>query len=485
MKLKKIALLSLLAYTTLASCRAPVDPNIEADSSPVVLDLSKNIDDKKVLKNPNKGIYQHYYDNTNSDAYYGGSEEEILSIPGINHLFIRMAWSFLEIDDGIYEWSYIDNLLETYKKHNITVSIDITTKETMGHNTPAVPKWLIDKGVEGEYLDAGYGDFLPDYNGKMFLKYLERFHHALNEHIKDETHIENITIGSIGDWGEGHSGASGNKKVPLEVIKKHVDLYRKCYPNFQIVIGDDYLAANLNKEEENELLEYLYENKIGMRDDSILYYHTANQYEDSVKSPHYFKKLAPVAPTTIETEHYGTMLETGKIQGPDGKVGRKELLGAIDKIKATYFSFHGGIWQWLVDNPNLTKEIANKVGYWYFMKSITRPKEFKSGQTSTFKFDIKNNGVARAYNDYDLVFSFTNGESKEEIVVNANNTEWLPGDYNEYSYEVTIPSSLKADYYHLNLKLHSSKLNRPVYFALNEEISNSEGVIDLGEVIVR
>lgn len=468
-----------------ASCGTGVDPNIEPDTTQVKHELAQFQTTDKVLKNPNKGIYQHYYDNVNSDAYYGGSEDEILSIPGINHLFIRMAWSYMEPKDGEYDFSYIDDLLATYKKYDITVSIDITCKET--GIKYATPQWLVEKDIGGDFMNGGYGVYKPDYANAKFLQYLERFHTKMNDYYKNETSIENITMGSIGDWGEGHSAFSGGEYQTLETVKKHIDLYKKCYPTRQIVIGDDYLTQNLASEEERkELLQYCYDNKIGMRDDSIMVEYTLANNEDSVQGPDYFNKLAPIAPTTIECEHYNTMVTTGVIAGKNCSTkGADTLRNAIKKIRATYFSFHGSIYQWLTDNPDLTKEIANKVGYWYFPNSISAPKEAKRGSSADISLNVDNKGVARAYNSYDLVVKLIDSKDNvTEVTVDSKNIGWLPNITANSTYSIQIPKNIESDNYTLKIGMRS-KTKQQVYFALNDSIVDADGFINVGSIVIR
>ena len=53
-------------------------------------DLRGLQDDKRVLLNPDKGWYHHYYDNCLTN--YLGSEESISAIPNMHHLFLRFPW---------------------------------------------------------------------------------------------------------------------------------------------------------------------------------------------------------------------------------------------------------------------------------------------------------------------------------------------------------------------------------------------------------
>ena len=63
----------------------------------------------------------------------------------------------------------------------------------------------------------------------FFLQKLDKFHKAFAERYDGKPWVEYIDIGSIGEWGEGHTAYSGWKDVPVAVVKKHIDLYKRHY----------------------------------------------------------------------------------------------------------------------------------------------------------------------------------------------------------------------------------------------------------------
>jgi hypothetical protein len=64
----------------------------------------------------------------------------------------------------------------------------------------------------------------PDYGDPGFLKSLETFHLAFAARYDGKPWVEYVDIGSIGEWGEGHTLFSGWYDVPVPVIKKHIDI---------------------------------------------------------------------------------------------------------------------------------------------------------------------------------------------------------------------------------------------------------------------
>lgn len=82
-------------------------------------------DEMTVLKNPHKGWYWHFIDNgmsrcvtrkgVTSYAYRAGEDDyDIDAFPGMHHLYLRIDWSDIEKEEGIFDWSEIDSIFEKY-----------------------------------------------------------------------------------------------------------------------------------------------------------------------------------------------------------------------------------------------------------------------------------------------------------------------------------------------------------------------------------
>lgn len=60
------------------------------------------------LSNPHKGWAIHYYDN--SLVHYGSrlADDDLADFPGFNTVYLRLAWAYLEPEEGRFAWNIID-----------------------------------------------------------------------------------------------------------------------------------------------------------------------------------------------------------------------------------------------------------------------------------------------------------------------------------------------------------------------------------------
>ena len=58
-------------------------------------------------------------------------------MPGLDILFIRLAWSYFEPSEGNYDWHYIDDLVNEYAGKGLRFGFAFTCKETDTNGTPA------------------------------------------------------------------------------------------------------------------------------------------------------------------------------------------------------------------------------------------------------------------------------------------------------------------------------------------------------------
>jgi hypothetical protein len=126
-------------------------------------DLVNKWDTIRPLINPDKGWYHHMLDN-GIGKYLLEDESELKAFPGMDHLYRRLAWAYLEPEEGKYNWSYID-------------------------------------------------------------------------------------VGSIGEWGEGHTNNSTRIPPTVEEVKANMDIYLKHYKKTQLVVTDDLLYWNKSEKD--------------------------------------------------------------------------------------------------------------------------------------------------------------------------------------------------------------------------------------------
>jgi len=235
-------------------------------------------------------------------------------------------------------------------------------------------------------------------------------------------------------------------------------------------------------------------NGITFRDDSPLvkWYVDNNIDTWSVSHPHFFEAVYKTRPTVFELEHISAVRENGYWRGKNGAdtipgigvSGAQIFRNAIHLIHPTYIGFHGYLEPWLAENPDLTKELLNLCGYWYFPKSVEITEAGK-GKLS-FNIEWLNKGVAPAYSVYKLKGKLMATGNSSELAetfefVDSGNKNWMPGEMATAIYSVPIKEIQKGKY-QLLIQLFDEKSGRPVEIGLNSELKDVDGFYKIAEI---
>lgn len=471
MKLK-LTFITFLTASILCSCTGV------KQTTRFKTDISKRWDTVTTLINPDKGWYHHYMDNSLT-GYGIASEAEIDTFPGMHHLFIRIPWAALEPQQGKFDWQAIDTSVARWAAKGYKFSLDITCKETMGKQMPyATPAWVEKAGAKGRMVNSwGSDNWEPDYDDPIFLEKLDNFHRAMAERYDGQDWLLDVTTGSIGEWGEGHSSSN----VKADVVIKHIDILLNNYKNTQIMIGDDYLRAGKSDEETKILREYVKKNKISYRDDSI-FWEDLFGFEGTLQNRDFFEDVWRVSPTTLELCHY-RYYKDKYWNVPNGHGGGLDTVKkAIQLSHATFVSFHGTVREWHKDNPKAAVELINMMGYWFMPESMEAS---ITHERLNISIAWINRGVAPAYNPYKLQIALT--DSKDVTIpltpVEAGNAKWLPGISEEtYSFNT---QELQPGKYKVEVMLYKELKNgfkRPVLLAIDSKYKNPNGSYNLGVI---
>ena len=468
------------------------------------VDMKVLWNDKVPLENPHKGWYHHFPDN-HINKYVINKDSDLTDFPGMDHLYIRLAWAYLEPQEGQFNWDVIDSMIEKWVGHGLGIAFRISCKETSTDRIEqqyATPRWVKEAGAQGGHYRMGQpvgpeGPWEPVFDDPIFLQKLENFLKAFAQRYDGKPWLRYVDIGSIGDWGEGHCWAGSRKDLSFAVRKEHVDLHLKYFKRAQLVISDDYVHALNDPAERAKLHQHILTNGISYRDDSILVngYLQGTSDTFTVRSPQFFADAYPRTPTVFELEHYGSVKKPGNWEGrPDsavakfgkGKTGPDFFRGALGLLHATYIGYHGYAHEWLTDNPELTVELLNRCGYWYFPHMVEIPDTIKPGDQPTVTITWENRGVAPAYHPYDLILRLT---GPEILTMNlpAGNENWLPSAEKKLylgKYTLALPEGFKPGEYTLYLKLYSRQADRTVFLPLNPELKDAENFYRIDTVNV-
>jgi len=485
--MKKLVLLIFFGF--IFSC------STKQNFRPQQTDIVNKWDTLRPLINPDKGWYHHMLDN-GLDNYLVQDEKDLTSFTGMDHLYLRLAWAFLEPEEGKYDWSYIDDVVKKYVPMGYKISFRITSKETGGApgSVPvevdgiryATPNWVKESGAVGiERPEYGSASWTPDWDDPVYLEKLDNFHRAFAQKYDGKPWVRYIDVGSIGEWGEGHTYYSTRIPPSKEEIKAHLILFKKHYKNSLLVVADDLIKYEKSEEDINELLIFAIKEGFTLRDDSPMVDSYIIDYRDtwSVSHPHFFAEVYKTRPTVFELQHYNTVKEDGNWIGQNGaliipgiKVSGAEILrNAIKLIHPTYIGFHGYLGEWLEDNPDLTAELLNLCGYWYIPQSINTT-NYDNGELS-FEITWQNKGVAPAYSVYQLKGKLIPEDNSKEtiqfVIQDSGNKNWMPMQKTAKKYKALLPTIPKGDY-KLAIQLFDEDLEVPIEIGLTTDIKDND-----------
>ncbi|MBO4422614.1 MAG: DUF4832 domain-containing protein [Clostridia bacterium] len=366
------------------------------------IDLRPYADDKTVLKNPHKGWFWHFIDNgyrcgLYRDRVQPGDHAEWF--PGMNHLYLRFDWSDVEKEEGVYDFDFLDKIMEEWGPYGYRFSLRAVCYETTPGLEFATPEYVFKKGAKCYRI--GGNKIQPDYSDPIFLLYLEKFMEKLGEKYNGDDRIELIDVGTYGTWGEGHTVEGDSVIYPVDTIKKHIDLHCKYFPDKFVILNDDHIAGRIAHGKEcQEILDYAYERGLGLQDDSLCcdYYSVVNGY-DTLRAPWAFKKLCKNAPSVMEFAHYGYI-------HPQFEDFYRNGLTVVESLKntcMTYAGFHGYPDIFYKSDKWLAEYCANRLGYWYFVESAVIPELNDTAHNSVY-VTVKNKGWSKAYRDHNLIF---------------------------------------------------------------------------------
>lgn len=469
------------------------------------VDFRPSWDTLRVLENPHKGWYQHVLDNQ-TEKYRVKDKALFKSFPGMDHLYIRLAWSFLEPEEGRYDWHLIDEIVGEFVPEGYGISLAVTSKETgtyplvVGQEKDGVqyatPVWVREAGAKGFVTEwEGVESWSPAWNDPVYLEKLDAFLEAFARRYDAQPWVRYVDVASIGEWGEGHT--SNSTKIPPTVaeVKDNLKVYLKHFKKTMLVVTDDLLYYGKPDREVEELYRYAVSNGFTVRDNSPMVSWYLDRYAGtgSVSHPRFYDPLYKTKPVILELQHYGAVKEDGNWRGKNGEEilpasrcsGADVVRNAIRIMHASYIGFHGYAEEWLADNPDLSRELANACGYWYFPVAASFPSVMQAGPNS-LEVGWLNKGVAPAYHTYALVVrleSEKTGKSIEIVLPDSGNKKWLPGEESFENYSFDLPPSLPRGTYRLGLKLfyEGAEGGRAVDVGVSEATIR-DGFVRLGEV---
>jgi len=355
-------------------------------------------DTSAALINPGMGWVLHHYDN--SPFNYGGkleASDTLDDFPGVSVVYLRIAWSYLEPQEGHFNWSVLDTPAQRWldkgkgsptRNYALGGPMQIALRITCSEGSPryATPEWVRLAGAKGYFFTGGKGidpngrAWEPDYDDPVFLEKLDHFLAALAARYDGNPEVAFIDVGSFGVWGEGHTFWSTKKPYSAETLRRHIDLHTKHFKKTLLAANDDFASQGRGR----QVIEYAGQQGLTLRDDSILVQGGNNAYLSADFAPLFWQKT----PVILESEHYGPSRDRGYWK--DGSL----YLEAIEKYHASYASVHWWPREFLAANEDLVRRINQRLGYRLQLIEATWPSEIAADATFWFATKWQNAGAA-------------------------------------------------------------------------------------------
>jgi hypothetical protein len=465
-------------------------PSMASAAEPAELtDLRPMWDTARVLRNPYKGWYHHYFDNGTRN-YRLNSDDDLDQFLGMDHLYLRLSWAHFEPEEGRCNWSWIDEVKDHWTPKGYGISLRISTCETS--EAHATPGWVVAAGAKGAMSKAYRQEvWVPDYGDPVYLAKLDHFIGELAKRYDGQPWLRYVDIG-LGTWGEGHNHPMVDKAIPMDAVKRHIDIYRTHFRRSVLLLSDDAVHIHgRSPDEEKDLKDYATARGISWRDDSILTWPGLHNWPDqfNVARPELFESAWRTLPTVLETSHYHEALRDGAYKStPAGGIrAYDDLRGAIKLTHATYLGYHGDARKWLSDHRDLARELANRLGYWYFPHSISMPKRCLAGHETAIGIKWENRGTAPAYQRFTPRAKLTsNGHTLVVPLGPSDNLAWVPGSECTERYSLRIPDDTPPGRYAFSVALWDTTLapERIIDLGLKETLRGPDGYYRLCEIEV-
>lgn len=444
-------------------------------------DFSGLADDRTVLANPHKGWYYHYVDNGfQGPRYRDGLPEEgnpFADFPGMNHLYLRFDWIDVEKEEGKIDFSEIETIIARYRPYGLRFALRLCTYEG---SFEATPLWVYAKGAKSILCPPGRADGVhePVYNDPVYLSCLERLMQAYGAQFDGRGEIEFVDVGTFGTWGEGHTWFGSQTVYDPATLRAHLDLHLRYFRKTRVLVNDDMIreAEKTSPEEAEALLEHCRFAGVGIRDDSVAVDTYANGCGyDTLVSPAYFDRLAARAPADLECQH---CRETKPEYTGDGF----RILEALRRGHATYAGFHGYLSEWLPKMRYFTEYAANRMGYWYFVRSLECG-TLLAGRDNEIVLELENRGFAPAYHPYTLTVALIDAAGLAHYpAFTAPDLRTLAGESRgRYALTLTL-SDLAPGNYRFAVGIREG--DTPLLLALADRTRRPDGLYELAEVSV-
>lgn len=354
-------------------------------------------DHGQALINPGMGWVTYFYSNLYQN--YGSRlapSDTVRYFPGMNTVFLRIPWSFVEPEEGKFVWEILDTPAQRWIDTGGQVALCITATENWMES--GTPRWVFDAGAECYEVD---GFLEPNYDDPIFLEKVDKFVQILAERYDGNPRIAYVFVGHYGMWGEGHTELTTPKhghSWGYDTQKQMIDIYRRHFKHTLLCISDDYVGHDL-RGDRFPITDYAFSRGVSIHDDSILVQPSPNHWYHGEMAQLFW----PTLPVVLEHEHFGGSVTRGAWDDD-------LLMQAIEEYHASFLSIHWWPDEFYEKNKELIARVNRRIGYRLQAPEVTWPTVIRKGDPFIIQSKWANAGVAPCYGGGYPCFTLKDGQ---------------------------------------------------------------------------
>jgi hypothetical protein len=314
-------------------------------------------------------------------------------------VYASFSWRDIESVKGKYDFEKFEedfNFLY-WKSKNVKIIIRLYLDYPKDNPHRDIPDFLFDEmNGRGVAYSNTYGmGFSPDYNDPLLLDYHQKLIKAIADRYDNDPNIAFVEIGSLGHWGEWHTGTYNDAQIPFasqDVCEAIQNQYIKYFKNKILMMRRPTKIAA--------------DNKMGLFNDSFGdVYQTEdcfinwfnNGYEDTqtgVFNPP-IKNFWMYAPSGGEVANY-----PGEQYFTNANIEQ-----TLRQLKTSHTSWLGPSGPFYSTNDEIKRNldiVQNNMGYKFYISKATIDKNEMINGTKTLTISIKNIGNAPFYYNWPL-----------------------------------------------------------------------------------
>ena len=359
-----------------------------------------------------------------SDVEENGREQGFY--PDSSVAYIRVLWKEFEPERGVYNYKFIEDIINEAKAHNQTLVFRLLPHSTRARDD--VPDWLkklipCPKRPDGERVKDSPTD-------PLFLKLFCQAVRKIGERFDDNPIFDSIDISLPGSWGEGHNLHLYSQDALNEIVDTYLDVFKKTQ-----------LVTQMARD---ELIHYANKTTyVGWRGDGLGNpKHIFELYPPRIAKISENWKKAPVS-----FEAYWWLGEW-KRQGWD-------IDNIIEKTLEWHISsFNGKSLPIPYEWKDKVDYWISKMGYHFALDYFKYPQIACVADTLEFEMGIENLGVAPIYKNIPFKIRLFNDKNSFEFDTEVNIKKWLPGKHTE-SFRIELPESISTGEYDIEIGMYN------------------------------